>query len=104
MRALTFAALRDANVTRCEASYHPLDDWNATDWLAAVTGELGEAAGLIKHLRRGEAVSPEALGHELADTVINLDLLAARLGIDLGEAIRAKFNLVSERIESEVRL
>lgn len=38
-----------------------------------------------------------ALGQEISDTVIYLDDLAARAGIDLGAAVRATFNAVSER-------
>lgn len=37
------------------------------------------------------------LGWELADTVAYADLLAQYYGIDLGRAVREKFNHVSER-------
>jgi NTP pyrophosphatase (non-canonical NTP hydrolase) len=104
---LTFNELREADVGRCNSGVfpgHTLDSWSPTDWACAVAGEVGEACNLIKKLRRGEIVSLEDIGFELADAVIYIDLLAARLGIDLGEAIREKFNIVSERRGSNARL
>lgn len=122
-RDLSFAALRDANSMRCEASFHPVDDWTLNDWLGAATGELGEAANVIKENRRRaehrESAGPrcseappltdderQRLAHEIADTVIYLDLLAQRARIDLGAAVREKFNIVSEResVQSCVKL
>ena len=101
--SLTFDELRRANLARVNA-FHALDEWSPTDWATAAAGELGELCNLIKKLRRGEDISRDELAHELADTVTYLDLLAARLGIDLGEATRVKFNLVSKRIGSDMRL
>lgn len=45
-----------------------------------------------------------AFADELADVIIYADLIAARLGIDLGDAVRRKFNEVSELREAEERL
>lgn len=101
---LTFEELRLANVERCEQSFHPCDDWTPSDWFMATAGELGEAGNLLKKVRRGEPQQRGAIADELADTLIYLDLLAHRLGIDLGEAVRSKFNVVSDRVGSEVRL
>ena len=101
---LTFEQLRQADVARCESVWHMCDDWTPTDWACAAAGELGEACNLIKKLRRGEEIPLVGIAHELADTVIYLDLLAARLRIDLGEAIREKFNLVSARVGSAITL
>lgn len=95
--ALTFSDLRVANLERCGIAFHALDDWSPTDWGTAVAGEVGEALNLIKKLRRGDPVARPAIASELADAVIYLDLLAARLGIDLGRAVAYKFNRVSER-------
>ena len=115
---LSFTDLRVANETRCEGAFHPITAWSLTDWATAAAGELGEACNVIKKMRRFEGsrndptqnIDPASdrgkrmLAHELADTVIYLDLLAARAGIDLGEAVQEKFNLVSERVGSSVRL
>lgn len=108
--------LRAANVRRCEQAFHPLQDWTPTDWACAMAGEAGEACNAVKKLRRladgtNTAKDPQtepeaiaAIGAELADTIIYADLLAARLGIDLGRAIRAKFNVVSRRMNSDITL
>lgn len=104
---LTFAQLRAANVARC-LKWHPggIESWSASDWMTAIVGELGEAAGLIKMRNRerdglpGNKFSPTSkqLADELADVQIYLDLLAAMQGIDLGAAVVSKFNEVSERV------
>ena len=101
---MEFEKLREANVKRCEAVFHPLDSWSPTDWACALAGEVGEACNLIKKLRRGEPIDRLEIGKELADAVIYLDLLAARLKIDLGEAVRQKFNEVSDRRGSDIKL
>lgn len=106
--ALTFDELREQNVARCNSVFHPLNHWTPTDWACALSGESGEACNAVKKLRRledgtntskdpaTEADCVAAVAEELADTVIYADLLAARLGIDLGQAVREKFNAVSE--------
>lgn len=101
---MTFAELRVANVRRCEQSFHPLDDWNALEWAGAASGEVGEAANLCKKRRRGEPVDANDIGDEIADAVIYLDLLAARLQLSLEDCVRRKFNVVSDRVGSEIKL
>lgn len=104
---LTFDTFRTANVTRCE-KWHPagIGSWSSSDWLTAVTGELGELASLLKMRNRerdnlpGNKFSPtnKQIADELADVLTYLDLLAASLGVDLGHATVEKFNEVSERV------
>lgn len=108
---LTFEQLRDANVRRCEEVYHPVDEWSPTDWATACAGEMGEALNLIKKARRISVHPGEwprdahhDIGDELADTVIYIDLLCARLGLDLADCIRQKFNRTSEDVGSSVGL
>lgn len=102
---MRFEELRLANVARCEDVFPPLDDWSPTDWACAMAGEAGEACNAVKKLRRGDSgASVEDIAAELADTVIYCDLLAARLRINLSEAIREKFNLVSDERGSLIRL
>lgn len=99
------------NRARCEAPNgfrHPLDRWSEAEWLNAVTGELGEAAGCVKELLRrrdgvpgksqSEAEIKAALADEIADVAIYLDLLAQRCGVDLASAIRTKFDRTSHKI------
>ncbi|HEV2133767.1 MAG TPA: hypothetical protein VGR47_05845 [Terracidiphilus sp.] len=114
--ALVLSDLRAANVRRCEQVFHKLDYWRPTDWACAMAGEAGEACNAVKKLRRladgtntakdprTEADAVHQVGCELADTIIYADLLAARLGIDLSEYVRAKVNEVSERMSSTVLL
>jgi len=103
-RSLNFATLRKANVTRLEKTWHKLNDWTETDWLTAVAGELGELAGLIKKKRRGDKVAQIDVSREIADITIYLDLLAAKMGVDLGNAVIEKFNLTSALSQSDIKL
>jgi NTP pyrophosphatase (non-canonical NTP hydrolase) len=104
---LTFDAFRKANVARC-VKWHPdgIASWSPSDWMTAVTGELGELASLLKMRNRerdglaGNKFSPtqKQIADELADVLTYLDLLAEVLGVDLGAAAVEKFNEVSERV------
>lgn len=114
---LSFRTLREANINRLPqfrdakgnlAHSHPTEgDWSPAEWLQATVGELGELANLMKKIRRGDfdiedpAVAAE-VRHELADVAIYLDILALQFDVDLGRAIREKFNIVSERVGAEV--
>lgn len=112
---LTFNVLRSANMERLPTfknakglpahSKPDGSDWSAAQWLQAVTGELGEYANLRKKFERGdfdEETFKKAAASELADIVTYLDILAFQLKINLGDAVRAKFNEVSERVGSPV--
>jgi NTP pyrophosphatase (non-canonical NTP hydrolase) len=55
-------------------------------------------------MRRGDAIPLQSVSDEIADVAIYLDLLAARLGINLEEAVVKKFNEVSEKIGSTYTL
>jgi NTP pyrophosphatase (non-canonical NTP hydrolase) len=101
--------LREVNTARCARWHGPgTEPWSGADWSNAMCGEAGEAANVVKKLRRWEtgtgakdAPDPqtlrEMLGEELADTIIYADLLAAHYEIDLRGAIVLKFNSVSAR-------
>lgn len=113
---LTFNDLRLVNVERCQDAFHPLNDWSPTDWATALGGECGEALNKVKKLRRLDGADADfntaearaelciEIGKELADMIIYADLLAARLGIDLSRAVVDKFNEVSDRRGSSVKL
>lgn len=106
---LTFDGLREANVARLplfkdsNGEYsHNEDgsDWSPAQWLQAVIGELGEYANYRKKFERGDLTIEEfttQAAKELADVQLYLDILAFRLGIDLGQATKDKFNEVSQR-------
>ena len=124
---LTFNTLRGANKARLpefknkhgqQAHSEPDgSDWSPAQWLQAVVGELGEYANMRKKYERGDLTAEEfAVGaaKELADIQTYLDILALRAldlpgrphptGIDLGKATEAKFNEVSERVGSRIRI
>lgn len=101
---LTFDFLRRQNVARCDESFQMhggLDGWSVPHWTMAITGELGELCNKLKKIERGETVPITEIAHEAADVQIYLDLLCAKLGIDLGMATREKFNIVSDRVNSK---
>lgn len=117
---LAFWQLREQNMSRVKR-WHPGfpggpgDGWTGGDWGNAMAGEAGEACNVVKKLRRAEegfkgtldappAGLVEALADELADLVTYADLVAAYYGIDLGEAVRNKFNQVSQLQEFPERL
>ncbi len=130
MNELTFDQVRNANTMRCNKAFHMVEEWSPSDWGNALAGEFGEVAqeileinnlyisffsklracDTIKKLLRDTQNSEKQkdllikLGKELADVVLYSDLLAGRLGINLGEAVREKFNEVSIKRNSDVRL
>lgn len=93
-------------------------DWTPSQWFQALTGEVGELANWRKKYERGDITSAEFEYHaarELADIQCYLDLLAMRIldpptglihpkGIDLEYATATKFNEVSDRAGSPIRL
>lgn len=114
---LTFHEFRVQNVSRLRRWHDPAnEEWTGSDWGNAMAGEAGEACNVVKKLRRHETNlgtsynTPEReelipkLAEELADAVTYADLLANHYGIDLGEAVRDKFNRVSEAQGFEERL
>lgn len=113
---ISFSNLRKVNSARCEDVFHPIDEWSPAEWGLAVVGEVGELCNVIKKIRRiqdgtNTPKDPQTVeecrtlaAKEAADAVIYLDLLCARLRIDLGEAIRQKFNEVSDRMNCTIKL
>ena len=103
----------ERNRRRCESSdgfNHKLTDWSLSDWFTALVGEVGEAGNIVKKLNRirdgipgnvpgeGPAQLREAIGLELADVYIYLDLVAQSLGFDMMTLVEKKFRVTSEKI------
>lgn len=114
---LTFNTLREANKARLpefrnnkgELAHSSAEgtDWSLNDWMTALTGEVGEAANVLKKVRRGDLTLEEArpkLIQEFADVVIYLDILAKQAGINLGEAVMDTFNAKSIKVGSRIRI
>lgn len=129
MSSLTFDQLRKVNVERCEhptkGFCHKIQDWTEDQWTNALCGESGEAANFSKKLSRlrmgfrnfDEIPEPyknipggqaeyykQCLARELADIVCYADLTAAKLGVDLGQVVIDKFNEVSDKLQSPIKL
>lgn len=119
---LTFKQLTKVNYKRCRRWHksEDLSDWTISDWACAMAGEAGEVCNAVKKLNRlrdnlpsknepgrqidsyEEAVSK--IGEEIADTVLYLNLLSIRLGINLEKEVKKKFNSVSEKYGFPERL
>lgn len=91
------------------------EPWSGADWSNAMCGEAGEAANVVKKLRRIETAIAQPnpvtqdelvsmLAGELADVVIYADLVAEHYGLDLADAVRDKFNEVSRRYDFPEKL
>lgn len=117
MSKMTFAGFSQTNRERCESPSgfnHTLASWSLSDWITAVTGELGEAANIAKKLNRvrdgipGNTQTEEelraALKDEIADVFIYLDLLAQSQGFLLADAAADKFNKTSRKIGSPITM
>lgn len=110
----SFNTLREANKARLQEAvknkhhkFHKSTKWTESQWLKAVVGELGEYANLSKKYDRGDMSETEfkkEADKELADVLIYLDILAMKIGIDLGIAAKYKFNEVSERVNSNIEI
>ncbi len=78
-------------------------DWTPHEYACALAAEVGEVCGALKGDRQHEQDRRRA-AVELADVVLFADMLVTRLGFRLEDMIRYKFNKVSEKYGSEVKL
>ena len=126
---VTFDQLRAANLDRMPQYRNAAGEttsleWSPSAWSNAYCGEIGELmiefgkllqlADIIKKVERGDykdfwdaeqiSEARTKVAKEIADCVIYLDLLSNKLGINLGEAVREKFNEVSIRVGATTRL
>jgi NTP pyrophosphatase (non-canonical NTP hydrolase) len=95
------SALRDRNY------FSGCNTWTLSDYMVALTGEVGEAANIIKKINRGDFTLDEVrelLAEEFADIQSYLPLCATKADIDLAASTIAKFNKVSTRIKSPITL
>ena len=102
---INFADLRRANLKRLrEFGHGDLETgWSEMEWGCALAGEAGELCNILKKINRQ---LPDDLpvaqlrmmaAKEIADTLIYLDLIAAKLDINLSFITKFKFNEVSEK-------
>ena len=102
---LSFQELRNINKKRSEIVFPQCRHWQINEWAVALFGEAGEVCDAVKKYNRGGDLDKHVvdIGKELADVVLYADLLANYLGINLGEAIKQKFNEVSDRHNSDIK-
>lgn len=104
---LTFLRLSEANRVR-QAQVPMFQEcltWTPSDWITAICGELGESANFIKKLKRGDqGVKISSVIKELADVIIYTDILIQYYHYDTGLVVASKFDEVSDRVGSTVKL
>jgi len=93
----------EVNKKRCDECYHKIEDWSPTDWACALAGEVGELCNFLKKMRRGKNVDIKKIRHEIGDVFTYLDLLSQRLGVDMFECAIEKFNIVSDKFETNIK-
>jgi NTP pyrophosphatase (non-canonical NTP hydrolase) len=99
---ITFNVLRDANRNR-QKEWPGNEKADVAFRAIELAGEAGEVSEAVKkYLRaargiKGSTATQVEIADEMGDLLVSLDLLADALGIDLGAAVRAKFNATSEK-------
>lgn len=113
---LTFAKFSETNRKRCESpvpngfgeSIIPGSEYDAEHWALAAGEEMGEVIGAVLGMTgrkaRKKHLTKEDVCNEIGDVVACLDLLAQSIGSSVGECARTKFNMVSDRIGSNIKL
>ena len=107
--SVSFNDLREANIARKKE--WPGDDSCDLEFTAIeFAGEAGELMESLKKFLRGQrgikgsTANIADIADEMGDVLVALDLLANMLGIDLGNAVRHKFNKTSKKYGLETRL
>lgn len=101
---LTFQRFQEVNIARSKSDIKHSLKWSPMEWGCALSGEVGELCNYLKKLRRGDKIPKKMMAHEVADIITYLSLLSDNLDIDLEDAIIEKFNIVSKRWGSKVKL
>jgi hypothetical protein len=97
-QGLDLAVLAEVNAQRCHRWHPPESEpWSLADWSNAMCGEAGEAANMVKKLRRietGTDVGPWSIPHStVAGRVVDLDrgqqsrILAKGIGLELADVV-----------------
>jgi NTP pyrophosphatase (non-canonical NTP hydrolase) len=125
-KELTFKKLRKVNIARCEKYFHKIEEWSEAEWACALAGEVGELCNFIKKRTRllkskkfvkglksndyAKSLNKsfndlgEEAKKEIGDIMCYLDLISARLGVTVEDCTRNKFNEVSDRVGSKLKL
>lgn len=102
LKQITFAQFQELNAKRCnEAFAHDVSGWPPVIWALAICGEAGELANRIKKVKRGEGTYESATREilfEVADVMTYCFMLMSYYGVDAGEVLMEKFDIVSQRV------
>lgn len=102
----TLADLRRLNPERCKAFGHSIQEMHVTFWATELAGETGELCNWVKKMVRGDKIVgiKEHIAREAGDVLCTLDLLCQHMDINLEEWTIKKFNEVSDRVNSPIKL
>lgn len=115
--AMNFREFQRINEARIPAFGPNCENWRPMEWGCALAEEAGEVCGVLK--KRARTPHPTLAGHditgkpnptlsdlgeELADVLTYAFIIASRHGIDLNNALRLKWNKVSEKVNHPVRI
>lgn len=102
----TLADLRRLNPERCKAFGHTIQEMHVTFWATELAGETGELCNWVKKMVRGDRIDgiKEHIAREAGDVLCTLDLLCQHMDINLEEWTIRKFNEVSDRVNSPIKL
>lgn len=109
-RDLSLLDFQTINKARSAENAGGEEEWSLAEWTNALAGEVGEACNIAKKCGRGLPNDPdvddvrEDLAYELADVVTYATIIANKLGINLGDYTAKKFNIVSLRRGSDLKL
>lgn len=101
---ISFDELRQKNIDRCPHYGYPVEEKSPMGWLDRVGDEFLELCDVVEAHDTGFDTLKEDIGKEIADVVTFCDLLATRYGFNLGKLVLDKFNEISERVGSDVRM
>ena len=80
-------------------------EWELRDLFIGLQGDMGDLAQLLgahQGIRPGPEELTDAIGHEIADCVWSLFVIADELVIDVGEAYAALLDELTGRIERKL--
>lgn len=109
---VTFRAFAEATSKRTTIDFgealDAMSKYGPEHWALMIQEEAGEVAGAVIGMlgmkKRKNHLTAVDVGKEIADVVAYCACLAIRCGLDFQEIVRVKFNAVSDRVGSAVRL
>lgn len=110
-RSITLDEFQSANAARQVTFVNkrglPFEAYNLFEMSGAAAGEAGELANECKKVRRGDVELHEVrqkIADEIGDVVTYLCLVAGMAGLSFNDCVVQKFNKVSDRVNSPIKL